>query len=66
MTIYKDKSLTIFTELCSLYESNDSNFYDILDAIVNVLDDEQLNQVEDIIVNQFGNKNGQRQTKKTE
>ena len=28
---------------------------DILDAIVNVLDDEQLNQVEDIIVNQFGN-----------
>ena len=56
MTYYQgDKSLTIFTELCSLYESNDSNFYDILDAIVNVLDDEQLNQVEDIIVNQFGN-----------
>ena len=55
MTTYKDKSLTIFTELCSHYESNDTNFYDILDAIVNVLDDEQLNQVEDIIVNQFGN-----------
>ena len=55
MTIYKDKSLTIFTELFSLYESSDSNFYDILDAIVNILDDEQLNQVEDIIVNQFGN-----------
>ena len=32
---------------------NDSNFCDILDAIVNILDDEQLNQVEDIIVNQF-------------
>ena len=55
MTTYKDKSLTIFTELCSLYESNASNYYDILDAIENVLDDEQLNQVEDIIVNQFGN-----------
>ena len=53
MTIYKDKSLTIFTELCSLYESNDSNFYDILDAIVNILDDEQLNQVEDMLTNQY-------------
>ena len=46
MTIYKDKSLTIFTELCSLYESNDSNFYDILD-------DDQLAQIEDIITNQY-------------
>ena len=53
MTIYKDKSLTIFTELCSLYESNDSNFYDMLDAIVNILDDDQLAQIEDIIVNQY-------------
>ena len=54
MTYYQgDKSLTIFTELCSLYESNDSNFYDMLDAIVNLLDDEQLTQIEDIIVNQY-------------
>ena len=54
MTYYQgDKSLTVFTELCSLYESNDSNFYDMLDAIVNLLDDEQLTQIEDIIVNQY-------------
>ncbi len=54
MTYYQgDKSLTVFTELCSLYESNDSNFYDILDAIVNILDDEQLNQVEDMLTNQY-------------
>ena len=54
MTMYKDdKSLTVFTELCSLYESNDANFYDMLDAIVNLLDDEQLAQIEDIIVNQY-------------
>ena len=54
MTIYKDdKSLTVFTELCDLYESNDANFYDMLDAIVNILDDEQLNQIEDIITNQY-------------
>ena len=53
MTYYQgDKSLTVFTELCSLYESNDANFYDMLDAIVNLLDDEQLAQIEDIIVNQ--------------
>ena len=54
MTYYKgDKSLTVFTELCSLYESNDANFYDMLDAIVNLLDDEQLSQIEDIITNQY-------------
>ena len=54
MTYYQgDKSLTVFTELCSLYESNDSNFYDMLDDIVNLLDDEQLTQIEDIIVNQY-------------
>ena len=54
MTMYKDdKSLTVFTELCSLYESNDANFYDMLDAIVNLLDDDQLSEVEDIITNQY-------------
>ena len=54
MTIYKDdKSLTVFTELCDLYESNDANFYDMLDDIVNLLDDEQLAQIEDIITNQY-------------
>ena len=54
MTMYKDdKSLTVFTELCSLYESNDANFYDKLDAIVNLLDDDQLSQIEDIITNQY-------------
>ena len=54
MTVYKDdKSLTVFTELCSLYESNDANFYDMLDAIVNLLDDAQLAEIEDIITNQY-------------
>jgi len=54
MTMYKDdKSLTVFTELCSLYESNDANFCDMLDAIVNLLDDDQLSQIEDIITNQY-------------
>ena len=54
MTYYQgDKSLTVFTELCSLYESNDANFYDMLDAIVNLLDDDQLAQIEDIITNQY-------------
>ena len=54
MTYYKgDKSLTVFTELCALYESNDAIFYDMLDAIVNLLDDAQLAEIEDIITNQY-------------
>ena len=54
MTMYKDdKSLTVFTDLCALYESNDANFYDMLDAIVNLLDDDQLSEIEDIITNQY-------------
>ena len=54
MTMYKDdKSLTVFTELCALYESKAANFYDMLDAIVNLLDDDQLSEVEDIITNQY-------------
>ena len=52
---YKDQKTTMFSELCSLYESNDSNFYDVLDAMVELMTQDQLEQLEDIIVNQFGN-----------
>ena len=54
MTYYKgDKSLTVFKELCALYESNDANLYDMLDAIVNLLDDAHLAEIEDIITNKY-------------
>ena len=52
---YKDQKTTTFSELCSLYESNNSNFYDVLDAMIELMSQEQLEQLEDIIVNQFGN-----------
>ena len=51
---YKDQKTTMFSELCSLYESNDSNFYDVLDAMIELMTQDQLEQLEDIIVNQFG------------
>ena len=53
MTKYKDQKTTIFSELCSLYESNDTNFYNILDSIVEIMNQDQLEQLEDIIVNQY-------------
>ena len=52
---YKDQKTTMFSELCSLYESNNSNFYDVLDAMIELMSQEQLEQLEDIIVNKFGN-----------
>jgi len=52
---YKDQKTTMFSELCSLYESSDSNFYDVLDAMIELMTQDQLEQLEDIIVNQFGN-----------
>ena len=51
---YKDQKTTIFSELCALYESNDTDFYNILDSIVEIMSQDQLEQLEDIIVNQFG------------
>ena len=51
---YKDQKTTIYNELYALYESNDANFYNILDSIVEIMSQDQLEQLEDIIVNQFG------------
>ena len=44
----------VFLELCRLYEKNDKSFYDVLDSLVDIFNEDQLNQVEDILVNQFG------------
>ena len=49
-----NQPVRIFTELCRLYEKNDGSFYNILDSLVNVLNKDQLNQIEDILVNQYG------------
>ena len=49
-----NQPVRIFTELCRLYEKGDSSFYNLLDSLVNLLNKDQLNQVEDILVNQYG------------
>ena len=49
-----NQPVRIFTELGRLYEKGDSSFYNLLDSLVNVLNKDQLNQIEDILVNQFG------------
>jgi len=49
-----NQRVRIYTDLCRLYEKNDGSFYDILDSLVNVLNKDQLNQIEDILVNQYG------------
>tara|TARA_B100000900_G_C20529874_1_gene695853 strand:- start:764 stop:919 length:156 start_codon:yes stop_codon:yes gene_type:complete len=43
--IYKDIKVTLFSELCKHYESNNKNFYNILDNIVEILKDEQINNI---------------------
>ena len=43
--IYKDKKVTLYSELCKHYESNNTNFYNILDDIVEILEEKQINNI---------------------
>jgi len=47
--IYKDIKVTLYSELCKHYESNNKNFYDILDNIVEILEEEQINNLIQIL-----------------
>ena len=49
-----DKRTAIFTELCKVIEEDSYAIYDILDAIVGTLNDKQLDEITDLIVNQYG------------
>ena len=49
-----NQPVRINTDLCRLYEKGDRSFYDVLDSLVNVLNKDQLNQIEDILVNKYG------------
>ena len=51
---YKDQKTTIFSELANIMEKDQFAMYDLLDAIVESLTPDQLNQIEDVIVNQYG------------
>ena len=47
--IYKNIKVTLYSELCKHYESNNKNFYDILDNIVEILEEEQINNLIQIL-----------------
>ena len=49
----KTSRVNLLTSICSIVEENNSSKYKLLDSIVELLNDDQINQIEDIIVNQF-------------
>ena len=51
---YKDQKTTIFSELVNIMETDQFAMYDLLDVIIESLTPDQLNQIEDVIVNQYG------------
>ncbi len=51
---YKDQKTTIFSELVNIIEKDQFAMYDLLDSIIESLTPDQLNQIEDVIVNQYG------------
>ena len=53
---YKDQATTVFSEIASIIESSDNaenNIYDIVDFMIGIMTKDQLNQVEDLITNQY-------------
>tara|TARA_R100001443_G_scaffold453_11_gene1786 strand:- start:7195 stop:7362 length:168 start_codon:yes stop_codon:yes gene_type:complete len=51
---YSDQKTTIFSELVNIIEKDQYAMYDLLDSIIGSLSPDQLNQIEDLIVNQYG------------
>ena len=53
---YKDQATTVFSEIASIIESSDNaenNIYDIVDFMISIMNKDQLNQVEDMLTNQY-------------
>ena len=51
---YKDQKTTIFSELVNIIEKDQFAMYDLLDSIIESLTPDQLNEIEDVIINQYG------------
>ena len=49
-----NKDAVIYSELVSIIERDSDAIYDILDVLISNLNDNQLNIMEDLIVNQYG------------
>ena len=53
---YEDQATTVFSEIASIIESSDdgeNNIYDIVDFMIGIMNKDQLNQVEDMLTNQY-------------
>ena len=53
---YKDQATTVFSEIAGVIESSDNaenNIYDIVDFMIGIMTKDQLNQVEDMLTNQY-------------
>ena len=48
------KEVTIYSELVSIIERDSDAVYDILEVLISNLNDKQLDIMEDLIVNQYG------------
>ena len=56
MTKYRDQATTVFSEIASIIETSDNaenNIYDIVDFMIGIMNIDQLNQVEDMLTNQY-------------
>ena len=51
----ESNKVNLLTSIYSIIKENNQFKYDLLDSIVELLNDQQVNQIEDIIVNQFEN-----------
>ena len=51
----ESNKVNLLTSIYSIIEENNQSKYYLLDSIVELLNDQQINQIEDIIVNQFEN-----------
>ena len=47
------KAPTIYAELISIIERDSEAVYDVLDVLISLLNDKQLEEMEDVIVNQY-------------
>ena len=53
---YKDQATTVFSEIADVIESSDNaenNIYDFVDFMIGIMTKDQLNQVEDMLTNQY-------------
>ena len=47
------KDVAIYNDLISIIERDSNVVYDVLDVLISLLNDKQLEEIEDVIVNQY-------------